>query len=90
MKLSVYYKMFTFRTYPFVVNMNIVILQPAMYFTKAEPDSDSEACLESPHSGKQIIDVKKEKDPLFISFPVMEDENYVSFMSVIRHILKYA
>jgi hypothetical protein len=76
-----------------IIEQGIVILQNCMVLLKVEPDSYSETCFTSSHSGTQeVTDVQEEEDPLLIPVPVTEVEHEVNCVwvclevYVVRHV----
>jgi hypothetical protein len=57
-----------------------------MEFVNTEPDADSERFLTSPPRGSQPVNIKAEKDPMLMTFPVMRSESEVSCVFVVKHI----
>lgn len=72
-----------------VINGSIPVFQHIMDLIKLEPNSDSEMCLTSSESGSQLIHVKQEEAPPFMSFEIKTEHEVssVSMCSFFKHLI---
>jgi hypothetical protein len=61
----------------------IVMLQVVTDSIKVEPKSYCETYVSPSHSENEITGTKEEEDPLLLTFPLMQNENEVSYMSLL-------
>jgi hypothetical protein len=68
---------------------SISVLQHIMDLVKSEPNSDSEMCLTSSESGSQLIHVKQEEVPPFMSLEIKTEHEVssISTCSFFKHLV---